>query len=65
MTVGLSRGEIANPRRMASRMRLLYALGEKAKKNKKSSRALFMEYKKQGKKNLANGRGFFGVARIT
>jgi len=46
-------------------MRLLYALGEKAKKNKKSSRALFMEYKKQGKKNLANGRGFFGVARIT
>jgi len=46
-------------------MCLLYALREKAKKNKKSSGSLFMEYKKQRKKNLANGRGFFGVARIT
>jgi hypothetical protein len=46
-------------------MRLLYALEEKAKKNKKSSCALFMEYKTQRKKNLADGRGFLWVARIT
>jgi hypothetical protein len=40
-------------------MSLLYALGEKAKKNKKSSCPLFMEYKKKAEKKPRQRARFF------